>query len=74
MVQRRFQFRINIYFLTAASAFLGSCILLNYIFAGLELSWFIRIILSAAACFILAFALKLIRPGNIYRIVKYGEV
>jgi len=74
MVQRRFQFRINIYFLTAASAFLGSCIMLNYIFAGLELAWFIRIILSATACFILAFALKLIRPGNIYRIVKYGDI
>jgi len=73
MVQYLFRFRINYRLLAALLFFFISAIAINYVAFNLHFEWLVRFIISASACFALAFALRLISIRNLIHIVKYGE-
>ncbi|CAN5402988.1 flippase [soil metagenome] len=73
MVQYLFRFRINYRLLVALLFFFISTIGINYMVSMLSFSWLPRFVISAAACFGLAFLLRLISIRNLIHIVKYGE-
>ncbi|MBP6334190.1 MAG: oligosaccharide flippase family protein [Bacteroidia bacterium] len=74
MVQRTFQFKLNFPLIFRSLVFFLTCIALNIFVLQLELFWMYRFVISAAGCFLIALSLRLIRPKNLYRIVKYDEV
>lgn len=74
MVQKAFQFKINFSFILRTLLFIGLCIVMNVFILRLGLFWMYQFIVSASACFILAFGLRLIHIRNLYRIVRYDEV
>ncbi|TAH42603.1 MAG: hypothetical protein EYC69_05040 [Bacteroidetes bacterium] len=74
MVQRAFQFRINVPFITRTILFILACVAVNMYVLNIELFWMYRFMIAAGICFILAFSLRLIHIRNLYRIVKYDEV
>lgn len=74
MVQKAFQFKINFSFILRTLLFIGLCIVMNVFILRLGLFWMYQFIVSAFACFILAFGLRLIHIRNLYRIVRYDEV
>jgi O-antigen/teichoic acid export membrane protein len=74
MVQKVFQFKINTSFLFRTLLFVIICLLINMSINTLELYWIYRFVITAALCFTLAFAFRLIHIRNLYRIVRYDEV
>jgi O-antigen/teichoic acid export membrane protein len=73
MAQRTFDFRKNIKLLITLGIFILSIFLINILVSYLHIHWVSRLVISAASCFALAMATKLISIRNIYRIVKYEE-
>ncbi len=73
MAQKAFEFRKNYRILAIIGAFIISVITLNILISYLQIHWVSRLIIATAACFTLAFLVRLISIRNIYRIVKYDE-
>jgi O-antigen/teichoic acid export membrane protein len=71
MVRRTFRFKVDYSFIGRLLLFTGSCIAVNLMAHRLAHAWLLRFSLAATCCLLLAFALRLIRPKSIYRIVKY---
>ncbi|MFM7218316.1 MAG: oligosaccharide flippase family protein [Bacteroidota bacterium] len=71
MVKRTFHFKVDYGFISRLLLFIVSCVLINYLAHGLSKPWLLRFSISTASCFVLAFILRLIRPKNIYRIIRY---
>ena len=74
MVQHAFKFKVNVSFLLRTIGFAVACIFLNIYILKLDLFWMYRFIISASACFMLAFAIRVIHIRNLYRIIRYDEV
>jgi O-antigen/teichoic acid export membrane protein len=72
MVQHIFGFRRNYRLLVALLLFVGLVIIINIGAGYLPFGWLAKFLVAASACFMIAFALRLISIKNLYRILKYG--
>lgn len=73
MVQILFRFKINYRLLGSLVIFVCGTIAINHLVSGIDIGWVSRFIISASACFSLAFLLRLISIRNLINIVKFGE-
>lgn len=73
MAQQAFQFRKNYRLIGTLAVFIGSAIAINYLIHQMDFNWMSRFVLAASACFVLAFAFRLISIPNLIRIVKLEE-
>lgn len=73
MVQGIFRFRINYPLLLGLGAFAASCIVWCWFVRGFAMNWMLQFGLAASGCFALALITRLIRPKNLYRIIRYDE-
>jgi len=73
VVRKVFEFKKNISFIMRLLTFVLYTIIINYLVYLFPLFWVYRLVVTALACFALAFALRLISVRNLYRIVKYDE-
>jgi O-antigen/teichoic acid export membrane protein len=73
MSQKAFNFRINYRLLFTIFLFIVCVIGINVYTSTLPYYWVSKFLLSASACFMTAFLLRLISIRNIYRIIRYDE-
>lgn len=73
MAWKTFEFRFNTLLFSRVLLFAATCVLINFLISSQQWFWVTRLGFSAALCFLAAFAFRLIRVRNLYRIVRYDE-